>query len=140
MQLVNVDYLWIFIAAVSQMILGSLWYSPILFGRQWMKLVGVNEKEIKQVSADMKKLYMASIIVSIVSAYVMAVFIQNLGIVTATGGAQLGFWVWLGFIGTSSAQGFIFSPKKKSWSLYVLENGYMLIGFMIMGAIIAYFG
>jgi hypothetical protein len=95
---------------------------------------------MKQKSVDMKKLYISSIIVSIISAYVMAVFIQNLGIVTVVGGVQLGFWVWLGFIGTSSAQGYIFSPKRRIWSLFVLDNGYMLIGFMIMGAILAHFG
>ena len=105
MQIISVDYLWVLIAALSQMVLGSFWYSPILFGKQWMRLVGMTEKEIKQGSGDMKKLYISSYIVSFIAAYVMAVFIQNLGIVTATGGAQLGFWAWLGFIGTSHAPG-----------------------------------
>lgn len=140
MHLVSVDYLWVFVAAISQMVLGSLWYSPLLFGKQWMKLVGITEKDMQGGKNEMKKAYISSYIVSLVSAYVLAVFIQNLGIVTAAEGAKLGFWLWLGFIGTSSAQGYIFSPKKKSWALYFFDNGYMLVGFMIMGAILAYWG
>ena len=34
------NYLFIAIAVIAQFALGAIWYSPILFGNIWMKIVG----------------------------------------------------------------------------------------------------
>ena len=45
---VNINYIAVFVAAVVYYIGGALWYSPLLFGKTWMGLVGLNEEEIKE--------------------------------------------------------------------------------------------
>ena len=45
------NWLAIILAAVATMIVGALWYSPILFGKLWMKLSGMGGDK----DAEMKK-------------------------------------------------------------------------------------
>ena len=37
----------VILAGISYLILGALWYSPLLFGKQWMELNGFTEKDLK---------------------------------------------------------------------------------------------
>lgn len=45
---VNINYLAVLIAAIVSMIVGGLWYSPILFGKMWTKAMGWNEETMKE--------------------------------------------------------------------------------------------
>jgi Na+/glutamate symporter len=51
MSQVDVNYLAILVCGVVFMVLGALWYSPILFGKKWMTFIGKSEEEIKEQSA-----------------------------------------------------------------------------------------
>lgn len=39
----NINYLAVFVAALSTFLIGGLWYSPILFGKAWMKANNLTE-------------------------------------------------------------------------------------------------
>ncbi len=45
-ELLNVNYLAVFIASLSNMIIGSVWYSKGLFGKAWMELVEIDPDNI----------------------------------------------------------------------------------------------
>ena len=41
--------LWaVLVAAVASVMIGSIWYSPPVFGTTWMKLAGIREKNMQK--------------------------------------------------------------------------------------------
>lgn len=137
--MLEVNYLAILISALISMVLGSLWYSPVLFGNKWMKLMGMT-KESMENNPSMKKemgiAYSVTFIGSLIMAYVLAHLIQQYAHAdTAWTGAQTGFWIWLGFFATSALNGVFF--EKRKWDLYFINVGYYLVLLILMGMLLA---
>lgn len=128
---VPINYTTVLIAALASMVVGAIWYSPALFGKKWMSLIGLHEADKK--GAGMA--YLLSFIASLVMAYILAYFVFYTQAKSASDGVQLGFWVWLGFVGTTTLADVLWAKKAKP--LYFIANGHHLIGLMVMGAILA---
>jgi len=135
--MVDVNYLAILLAAVSSMVLGSIWYGP-LFGKTWMGLMGLSKKDITMTGGEMGKLYGTQFVGSLFMAFVLShslIFARAyLGIEGILAGLQTGFWNWLGFVGPVTLGGVLW--EGKSWKLWLLNNGYYLILLMTMGVIL----
>ena len=56
----NLNWLAIIVAAASAFVLGSIWYSPIMFADRWMKETGITKESTKNV--NMTKLFSMSFI------------------------------------------------------------------------------
>ena len=134
---VPINYVAVLVAAVVYMVIGFLWYSPILFGRPWMKLVGMKEGSMQGNQKAMMKSMGLSFLTALVMTYVLAHFVYYVSATTPTQGMQLGFWVWLGFVATMGANEYIFAVKPKPWKLYGINVGYILVSLLAMGAILA---
>src|SRR3989344_774364 len=106
---VTVNLTAVIIAAVANIIIGSVWYSPALFGKQWMDLVGFKATDMKK--KEMGKSYLAAFGVALLTAYVLANILGFAGAKTAVGGAQVGFWSWLGFSFTTMSGAVIWLKK-----------------------------
>ncbi|PIR41109.1 MAG: hypothetical protein COV31_03130 [Candidatus Yanofskybacteria bacterium CG10_big_fil_rev_8_21_14_0_10_46_23] len=125
------NYLAILVVAIVVYGLGALWYSPVLFGKKWMKLSGMSMDSAKGAG----KGYAIGFIIKLVELYVLAYFVQMLGKNDFWGGAELGFWVWLGFVGTYSLGATLW--ERKPGALWWLNNIYNVIGLVIAGGILA---
>ncbi len=136
LQLVNVNFVAVLVAAIASIVLGFLWYGP-LFGKKWASLMGwgkMNKATMAKMKKSAGKGYAVGFLTAIVMAYVLAHFVSYAGAVTAIEGAQAGFWAWLGFVATVTAGSVLWEGKPKN--LYFLNNGYQLISLMVMGAIL----
>lgn len=123
--MISINYLAVFVAALSSMILGSLWYGPI-FGKPWMKMMGMNQKDVKSVpSSEMGKLYGIQFVGSLVMAYVLA----------KTAGLLSPFWIWVGFIAPVTLTTVLWEGKP--WKLWLLNNGYFLLLLILMNFILS---
>src|SRR4029453_3136997 len=60
-------------AGVASMILGGLWYSPVLFGKGWSAASGVTEAQAK--SANMAKRMGTAFVLALTGAAVFAMFL-----------------------------------------------------------------
>ena len=69
----NLNWLAIIAAAVSAFILGGLWYSPLLFGKRWMKETGITEETTK--NANMIKIFSLALILALIASFFLAMFI-----------------------------------------------------------------
>lgn len=133
---VEVSLISIFVTAIVGMAIGGLWYSQLLFGDVWMKLSGMSKKELAQAKQKgTGKMYAAAFIVTFISAYVLAHFVQYVTTTTFVEGMQLGFWLWLGFV--MPVQSSIVLWENKSWKLFVLNTAYQLVSLLVMGGILA---
>lgn len=122
------------VAALINMVVGSLWYSPLLFGNKWIKLMGIG-------GMDKPKMKTMAIQygVTFAGAFVMcAILSYSLGYTfayTAIDGALVGFWLWLGFIATSSMGSVVFGGKPKT--IYLIDASYYLAVLVVNGALLA---
>lgn len=137
--MVPVNYLAIFVAALLSMVLGSLWYGPI-FGRTWMKMMGMNKESMKGISSsEMGKLYGIQFIGSLLMAFVLShalVFAKAyLGSTGVSAGFQTGFWNWLGFAAPVTLTTVLWEGKP--WKLWLLNNGYYLTLLVMMGIVLS---
>lgn len=133
---ISINYFAVVAAAISQMVLGFLWYGPV-FGKQWMALSGHSQEKMKQQMKDksMASLYATAFIGSLVMAYVLAHFAAVWGAMDVMGAFQLAFWTWLGFIATVLLGSVLWEGKPVT--LYVLNAAYQLVSLVVMAVIIA---
>lgn len=131
-----VNYLAVVVAALSSMVLGSLWYGP-LFGKLWMKLSG--HKMDSGGKNNMGTLYGIAAIGAFVEAYILShvlVFASSyMNTSGVSAGLSSGFWMWLGFIATVTLGNVLWYGQ--SWKLWFLVNAYYLTSLLIMGSILA---
>jgi hypothetical protein len=129
----NVDVnLWAVLAAgVINMVLGALWYSPVLFAKPWMQLIGKKPEDVQ----GSPTMYIYAFIAALVTAYVLAHIVDATDAATVSTGAVTGFWVWLGFVATSSFTENLFSGRPTK--LWAINYSYHLVALLINGALIA---
>ena len=137
--MVPVNYWAVLVAAVANMVIGSIWYGP-LFGKKWMKLQGWSKDDLEKMkSKGMGKTYFLAFIGSLLMSFVLShalVFAATYLNINGVGaGITAGFWNWLGFI-APVALGMVLW-EGKSWKIWSLLNGYHLISLMVMGVILA---
>lgn len=116
------------------MAFGFLWYGP-LFGKLWMKLMGFSHKDLGEMKMNMGVAYFTAFITTIVTVSVLSYFIGISSAATFISGAFIGFFVWLGFIATSTMGQFLWEGKP--FTLYLINNIYQLIFYLVVGGILA---
>ncbi len=132
---VDINFWAVLVAAIINMVVGSLWYSPAMFGGLWMKAVGFGEKDIKDAQKNMWSAYLITFVGALVTSYVLAHFVDFTGATTFLTGAQTGFWAWVGFIATTTLGGVVFEKKSEPW--YLITNGFHLVTLVINGGLLA---
>ncbi len=125
----HIDLLAIVIAAVVNLIIGMVWYSPWLFGNAWRTLSGF-EKKVEH----RKFALLWSLIASLIAAYILGFFEVFLGVTTVSDGMFVGFLVWFGFIATTLVSRVVWS--KQPFKLFMIDGGYRLLGYLVMGGIL----
>ena len=132
----RINYPAVFASAAGYWVLGALWYSPLLFARPFVALKGYTPEQLAaaQAQGHAGEIGLA-FLSSLVLAYVLAHFVKFTGAETAGTGMQTGFWLWLGFVVTTNLETVIFEGRPLG--LYLINNGYHLVGLLGMGALLA---
>ena len=123
--------LWAVLAAgAASLVLGGLWYSPVLFGNAWMRASGVTEAQAR--SANMAKVMGSAFLLSLVGAAVFALF---LGPAPALGFAVgAGFSAGLCWVAGSFGINYLF--EQRPLSLFFINGGYHTLQYTLIGAIL----
>ncbi len=131
--MVGINYWAVIVAAVVAFVMGGLWYSPILFGRAWMRL-----RRIDDTAAARTKMRPAEILAEfargLVVAAVLAGFVVHLVVVNWAGAIYLGLAVWIGFQATSIIGSVI--HENYPWKLYAIHTGDALAKTLVMAVIL----
>ena len=138
MEFMGVNLLSVLVAAIATMILGFLWYSPILFAKPWTVAMGYDPNDKAKMDETRKgagKLYGITFVASLLSAFVLAKIIDVTTVASALYGMKIGFAVWLGFVTTVQLTSTLF--KKRPIKLYLIDTGYQLVCYLVMGVILA---
>ena len=125
------------LAAVATMVVGFLWYSPLLFARPWMVAMGYDPDDKTRI-AEMQKsagpMYGISLLASLISAFVLAKVLVGMTIYSALYGMKIGFAVWLAFVATVQLTDKMFGQRPMK--LFLINTGYQLVCYVVMGAIL----
>ena len=132
----RINYAAVAASAAGYWVLGALWYSPLLFARPFIALKGYTPEQVAaiQTQGHAGEIGLA-LVTSLLLAYVLAHFVKFTGAETAASGALTGFWLWLGFVATTSLETVLF--ESRPLGLYLINNGYHLVGLLGMGAMLA---
>ncbi len=139
---VQVNLLAVFLAAVSTMVVGSIWYSKGVFGTTWEKLAKASMTKKNFKPSDMAWLMGSTFVASLLTAYVLAhvTYLANqfFGDSFLENALTTGFWLWLGFVATRLYVHDAFEGRRKK--LTALNALHELVTFMVMALIIGLIG
>jgi hypothetical protein len=137
MLLMGVNLWSVFGSAVTAMVIGFIWYSPLLFAKPWMLAMGYDPADQAR-TAEMQKSagpkYAISFLCSLLSAFLLGKIIYSLTINSALYGMKVGFAVWLAFVMTVQLTDKLFTSRPMK--LFLINTGYQLACYLVMGAIL----
>jgi len=138
---VSVNYWAVLLAAVSSMVVGSIWYANGVFGNTWSKLAHVDMTK-KVSGGQMATMLGLTFVASLVTAYVLAhvTFLSNQFFANSymQDALSTAFWLWLGFTAARILTHDLFEGRRKKLTL--LTWGNELVTIMVMGLIIGLMG
>ena len=129
----------VLMAVVAHMFIGFVWYSPALFGKAWISLMGFNvdtpEGKVawEERQKSMSKTWILTVLGAFIMAYALAYFMGMFFVETVMDALQVGFIAWLGFIATTSFINTLFTGKSKK--LWAIDTCYPLVSMLIMSVI-----
>lgn len=134
MNLENLNFLAILVSALVSFALGSLWYSPLMFGKTWQKAVDLSDEKIK--NSNMFKTFGFSFILMIIMAFGLALLFNAHGNNENNwlSGLIHGVFVGIFFVATSYGVNMLY--QQKPLNLWAIDSGYQIILLGIMGTII----
>jgi hypothetical protein len=126
-------------AAIASMVLGFLWYSPLLFANAWMRAMGYDPNDkagLEKMRKGAGAMYALTFVLSLLSALVLGKIISLTTVQALPYGMKVGFSVWLGFVMTVQLTDKLFGQRP--WKLFLINTGYQLVCYLVMGAILAH--
>jgi hypothetical protein len=141
MQILGVKLVYVLLAAVATMAVGFLWYSPLLFAKPWMLAMGYDPNDkagLDEMRKGAGKLYGAAFLASLAAAFVLGKIVVVTTVITVPYGMKVGFAMWLGFVATVQLTDTLFG--RKPFKLFLINTGYQLVCYLVMGAILAVSG
>ncbi|HYU00045.1 MAG TPA: DUF1761 domain-containing protein [Gemmatimonadales bacterium] len=132
----NVNILAVIVAAVATLILGAVWYSPVLFAKAWIQAHGYTPEKLEEMKKrGVTRAYAVSGLCYLVMAYVLALLASYTQATSFVQGLWLGFLLWLGFAATIGLTANVFSNNPIA--VWVIDAGYQLAYLLLMGVVVA---
>ncbi|MCA0903980.1 DUF1761 family protein [Erythrobacter aquimaris] len=136
MNIFDVNWLAVVLAALAGFVVGGIWYGPIM-GKTWMGALGKTEEDLKNVNPA--KLYGATFLLALLAswtlAHTFATYATELSFLVKV---LTAFGVALGFILPALWTNYLFQDAKKP--LYWIDGGYWLLFYTAMGVVHAALG
>jgi len=126
----EVNWIAVLLCGISSMVLGGLWYSPLLFAKAWQREAGVSDERLA--GGNMGLIYGLAFLLSLVAAAVFAMFLgpdMALGPSIAAGAAAGACWVAASF-------GINYLFERRSTALWLINGGYHTLQFTLFGLIL----
>ena len=133
----EIHYTTLFLVTFVQFIFGALWYSPLLFGKQWMDSMGtthVSPEEIKKMQKSMMPFYILQFAMTLGTNIVLFLFMRLLPL---TGALSLASLIWIAFFVPTQISGVIWgnTPKKKWLQQILIMISFQLLSLLFAGFI-----
>lgn len=126
----EISWIAVFLCGVSTLLIGGLWYSPLLFASAWQREAGLSDETLRSGSVPAR--FGAAFVLGTIAGAAFALFIGNtmtVGQATAAGACAGIAWV-------AAAFGINYLFEHRSLRLWLVNGGYHALQFTVFGAII----
>lgn len=131
MDISTINWWAVLVAALSNFLVGGLWYSPLLFGRLWMKENNFTEENLNK--GSLPKIFGLTFLFSFVISFNLAMFLNDSN-TNISWGAIAGFLAGFGWVAMSV---FVIGQfERKSAKYMLIHGGYVTLSFILMGLIL----
>ncbi|MEQ9662629.1 MAG: DUF1761 domain-containing protein [Parasphingopyxis sp.] len=134
MDIFDVNWLAVVLAALAGFVVGGLWYGPVM-GKRWMAAVGVTEEQIRE--GNMVKTYGFTFLLSLLASWTLAHVFATYPDLAFSVMVLTAFGVALGFVVPALWTNYLFQGAKRS--LFLIDGGYWLLFYTAMGLVHAAF-
>jgi len=132
MEATAINYLAVLVAGVAYMILGALWYSPVLFGSAWMKGIGKTKEQVTKDASFLN--YLIGLVGAFIASYGIARIMLWTGRGSVADGIVIGLLAGICFVLTTMGINDTF--EKRPAGLTIINILYHIVGFIVAGIII----
>ena len=126
----GINWIAVLVASAAAFALGGIWYSNALFGKRWMQEIGLTDEAISK--TNMKPIFAGAFALQFVAATTLAKFLgtdSNWLI-----GLHSGLLIGLCWIATAYGVTYLF--EQRSLRIFLINAGFYVVLFSVMGAII----
>ena len=128
--LAGINWLAVVVATVAAFAIGGFWYSKALFGSTWLQEVGLTEDAVN--NANVRMTFGGTFVLQFLAVTALAALIGTDS--SWQGGLQTGLLVSVFWVAT--AYGITYLFEQRSLRLFLINAGYNVVLFAIVGTII----
>jgi len=130
------ELLGILLSVVAGIVVGGLWYSPLMFGPLWMREAGLDDEKMKNMSTTPGQAVTMAAILGALFAVFMTVLFEWIGVRTVAQGALLALACCATFYVVPLLIHSVFEDSsKKVWAIYASHE---LVLSAVVGAIVSW--
>jgi hypothetical protein len=136
---VQLNYWGIVLAAISSMVVGTIWYGRSFWtGKEWMRLT----KDYKKVDRSLNASLIVAVLMSLLLAYALAhityISYKFFGGSYFSNAVSTAFWLWLG---VAFSRGLVMDTfEGRPYKLTAINTGNSLVTMLVMGLILGWAG
>jgi hypothetical protein len=135
MMIYRIPVLPVLVSAVVNQVLGMAWYSPLLFGKVWMTLSGIDPAKAEECKKKgMATSYLVSFLCGLVTAFVMGYALTRTFSATHADAARKAVLLWAGFVAPVQLGSVLW--EKKPVPLFLINTGHYLVALLVSSLII----
>ncbi len=130
MENIYINHLAVCVCAVMSLVIGGLWWSPLLFAKAWQRETGLSDEQLKQMNP--LRTFGLTFVLAYLSAYNLAAFVGDQSTTWKwglTAGLLAGFWAIAMFI-------IIGLFEQRTLNHLLINCGYIAVYFAVSGFIL----
>ena len=127
----QINWLAVVAAALSTFVVGGLWYSPLLFGKAWLKANGFTEEQARDFNKG--RVFIGAFILAFMMSADLAAFLAGPD-TSLLWGITAGALAGVGWAAGGLAVVALF--ENRSWRYIGINGGYLIVSFVLMGGIL----
>lgn len=126
-----INHLAVFVCALLSLVIGALWYSPLLFFKAWQRQTGLTDEQIAK--ANPIKTYSLTLVLAWIISYNLAFFLGSPG-TTWKWGLIAGLLAGVGWAATMFVIISLFEQRSVKYML--INGGYITVYFGLIGFVL----
>jgi len=131
MQNFYINHLAVFVCALLSLIIGALWYSPLLFSKAWQQATGLSDEQLA--GAKPLKTYSLTLVLAWIISYNLAFFLGDSN-TNWRWGLIAGLLAGVGWAATMFMIIALF--EQRSWRYMLINCGYITLYFGMIGLVL----
>jgi hypothetical protein len=132
---VQINWVAVLLATVASMAVGMVWYAKPVFGKMWMDLVKLSDKDQQKGAAmAIGQALVAGVLTAYILAHVTYISQSFFGVSYMESALNTAFWLWLGVCATTVVTNNAFEQRRKKLTL--LTVAHHLVSFLAMGLVL----